>query len=87
MTETQFLQRLAEVLMADRAIARDTPLESLSGWDSMGQVALVAMLDETLHHQLPPGTLQGCKRVGDIVALIGQKLDAADEAADSDRRG
>lgn len=86
MTETQFLQRLADVLMADQAITRDTPLDSLSGWDSMGQVALVAMLDETLRYQLPPGTLQGCKRVGDIVVLVATKLDAGDEAADPDRR-
>lgn len=75
MNRQDFLQRLTEVLLADgEKIEDNTRLDSLPGWDSMGRVSLVALLDEEMNVQLPVGGLQNCHTVGDLVRLLGDKL-------------
>ena len=70
----QFLKNLADLLGASAAeVQIDTPLESLNGWDSMGQLSTLSLLDE-IGVRPPKGSLQQCKSVRDLVALAGEKV-------------
>lgn len=75
MTQTDFIKELASVLAEDAAeIGPQTPLDSLAGWDSMGQVATVGFLDASFGVQVPPGTLQKCRQVQDLIDLVRPRL-------------
>jgi acyl carrier protein len=70
----EFLGRLAEALLVDPVqVKPDTNLAQIEGWDSMGQLSTVALLDE-LGVKLPPGALMKCKNVSDITALAGERI-------------
>jgi acyl carrier protein len=75
MTKVEFLSKLGEILMAaqDR-LALETDLRELSGWDSMGQVAVFSLLDEAVGTTPAPGLLQKCTTVGDVLALAESHL-------------
>ena len=69
-----FLAQLAEALNAEPSqLTVQTPLDSLEGWDSMGQVSVVSLLDQ-IGVKSPPGALQKCRTAGDIVALGGTQI-------------
>jgi acyl carrier protein len=75
MNTAEFLGRLGETLMLEGAqLTPETELSSLSGWDSMGMVAVVGLIDQELDTTLPRGALQACKTVGDVVDLVKSKL-------------
>ncbi len=74
MKTSEFLVRLGETLMADEPLKRETELRSLSGWDSMGMVAVFSLIDESLGTSLPRGSLQNCGTVGDILELVKAQL-------------
>jgi len=77
MTETNFIKELADVLAEDpSAMNSETVLESLAGWDSMGKVATISFLDSSFGVRLPPGTIQKCRQVRDVVALVKEQLEA-----------
>lgn len=67
-----FLRELNEILMADgENLELDAELEEFAGWDSMGQLALVALLDEKLGINVEPGVIGKLKTVGDVIKLSG----------------
>lgn len=75
MTKTQFVEKLgAEIGVAPGKLGDTALLKSFSGWDSMGQMAVIAMIDTELEVQLPAGSLQNCNTVGDITALVAGKF-------------
>lgn len=75
MNANEFLGQLAEALMADKAqMQPEAELSSFAGWDSMGQVAVVGLIDQSLEMTLPPGSLQKCRTVSDILQLVRGKL-------------
>ncbi|MBI5425339.1 MAG: acyl carrier protein [Opitutae bacterium] len=75
MSKTQFIEKLgAELGIAPAKLTDSAPLRSFPAWDSMGRMAVVAMLDAELGFELPPGSLQKCQTVGDLVALVETKL-------------
>lgn len=77
MKRDELVRRLGELLMAKPGqCLESTRLESLPGWDSMGQVATIALLDEELRESPPAGVLQKCEAIGDIVRLVEGKLEA-----------
>ena len=74
MSHSEFLHTFAELVAEPAArVQMDTPLASLAGWDSMGHLSALSLLDE-LGVRLPKGALQQCQTVGDIVKLTGTKL-------------
>jgi len=76
MTETAFIKELAATLSEDASgMNCETALDSLAGWDSMGMVATLGFLDASFGVRLPPGTIQQCRQVRDLVALVKQKLE------------
>ena len=75
MTTEDFLSRFAELLGATPdAVRPSTALRDLEGWDSMGQLSAVALLDE-LGVKIPSGALQKAERVEDILSLLRGKIE------------
>jgi acyl carrier protein len=75
MSTSEFIGELANIALVPPAeLSLETLLDSLEMWDSMAQVATIAMVDEALGARLPPGGLGACKTVGDIVNLVRDKL-------------
>ena len=75
MKKNQFIEKLgAELGIAPNRLTDTALLSSFASWDSMGRMAVVAMLDAELAIELPPGSLQKCQTVGDLVAIVSDKL-------------
>lgn len=75
MTQIEFIQELASVLAEDAAgMAPEIALESLAGWDSMGKLATLGFLDASFGLNVPPGTLQNCRLVRDLIELVKPQL-------------
>ena len=71
MTTSDFLTKLSQTLLLEEpALTPATDLTSLPAWDSMGMVAVLSMIDESLGATLPRGALQKCATVNDIMALV-----------------
>jgi acyl carrier protein len=74
MKRADFLTRLGETLMAAAPLTAETRLDGLAGWDSMGKVEVLSLIDESLQAKLPRGSLGKCASVGDILALVNSHL-------------
>jgi acyl carrier protein len=75
MNKTQFIEKLgSELGISPEKLADNALLSSFPAWDSMGRMAVVAMLDTDLALELPQGALQKCETVADLVALVANKL-------------
>jgi acyl carrier protein len=74
MTKEEFIQSFADVLGADPTqVTASAPLKDFDGWDSMAQLSAVALLDQ-VGAKPPPGALQKCVTVQDIINLAGDKI-------------
>jgi len=71
MNKETFVKKLADILLAENSLTENTTLDSLPGWDSMGQLSIVALFDECLGRKLPPGSIQNCETINDILVLAG----------------
>jgi hypothetical protein len=63
----ELVKKLAELLDdAPETVNEDTALESLSDWDSMGQIEVISMLD-SIQVSLKLITLEECQTIGDLL--------------------
>ncbi len=70
-SSNEFVRRLAEALNEDVASVHDTTvLAELEGWDSVGQLAIIALVDECFNQRLNVDALRKCQRVDDLLQLI-----------------
>ena len=70
MTSEEFIQAVAEVLNADAsALKLETPLDSIEGYDSLGKISMIALVDERFNITLSPSKLRSFKTIADIFAL------------------
>jgi acyl carrier protein len=70
-TNSDFVHRLAEALNEDQAsVQESTVLSDLEGWDSVGQLAVIALVDEHFNKRINVDALRKCQRVGDLLTLI-----------------
>ena len=77
MNKTRFIEKLgAELGVAPEKLTDAALLSSFPAWDSMGRMAVIAMVDVELAIEFPPGGLQKCQTVGDLVALVSGKLES-----------
>ena len=77
MNKTQFIEKLgSELGVAPSKLTDAAVLSSFPAWDSMGRMAVIAMVDTDLAIELPPGGLQKCQTVADLVALVSGKLES-----------
>jgi acyl carrier protein len=76
MTKTEFVGKLgSELGIAPEKLMEAAPLSSFSTWDSMGRMAVLAMIDTELNQEIPRGALQKCNTVGDLISLVKGKLE------------
>jgi acyl carrier protein len=74
MKTSEFLGQLGEALMTKQPLTPATELGGLPGWDSIGQVEVLSLIDESLGATLPAGSLKKCLTVGDLLALVNSHL-------------
>ena len=76
MTKPEFLEELAATLNEDvDDVTPETELESLTGWDSVGLLGVIALLDGDLGVTIDVDKLRECNTVQDLINLAGDKLD------------
>lgn len=69
-TNHEFVRRLAEALNEDESsVAESTMLTDLQGWDSVGQLSAIALIDECFNRRVSVDALRKCQSVGDLLAL------------------
>lgn len=74
-TKEKFLLELGHILGAPKgAIAPETKLADYSGWDSMGKMAVLTLIDSELNLSVPYDTLQNCRTVGDLLEFVGPHI-------------
>lgn len=75
MTHDHFVDELRQILGAPPgALVMTAELAAYPGWDSMGKMAALTLIDSDLGVPVPPGLLQNWKTVGDVVAFVGSHL-------------
>jgi acyl carrier protein len=66
-----FLTQLEQALQAAPGSFKETDrLEDLEGWDSIGALAVIAMVDEKYGVTLDANALQKCKNINDLANLV-----------------
>jgi acyl carrier protein len=72
----EFIARLAEALNEDPAeVTAETTLADLEGWDSVGQLATIALVDECFQKRLAVDELRAARTVAALIELV--RRDAA----------
>ena len=75
MTKSEFITKLgAELGVPEGQIGEQTPLASIPAWDSMGKLAVLAMIDTELKVDLPAGAVDHCQKVSHLVDLVRERL-------------
>lgn len=75
MNEELFLKNLAEILGTTSAhLTRERRLRDFRGWDSMGQMALLTLLDTDVGVPVPANWITTCETVGQVLDLVAPKL-------------
>lgn len=76
MNQADFLQEVAQLIGAAPAqFNAETRLKTVAGWDSLGKMAVITLLDEVVGVELPLGAIDRCQTAQDLVDLAGGKLD------------
>ena len=75
MRKNDFLRELEEALEVDtNFIKGDETLADLGVWDSLAFMTFIAMVDEKCGVTLAASKLAEAKSVGDLIALLGDKI-------------
>jgi len=70
-SNSEFVQRLADALNEDQSsVLESTVLADLEGWDSVGQLSVIALVDECFNKRLNVDALRKCEKVSDLLQLI-----------------
>jgi acyl carrier protein len=75
MDRVTFLQRMEEALRAEPgSIAMTDDFQNLEGWDSIGALSVIAVIDEQFGVTLDAGALLECQTVGELASLVGGEM-------------
>jgi acyl carrier protein len=75
MNLSDFYRLLDELLEhAPGTIKGDEALDSLPRWDSLALMSFIALLDQHFGLIVPASRIAECKKVGDLAALVVDKL-------------
>lgn len=69
-----FLQRLAAALETPEPMTEVTILADLKGWDSLGQLATMVLIEDLFKLTLEVDKLRKCRYVRDLIVLLGDRL-------------
>lgn len=76
MKQAGFLHELSQILgAAPGSLRADSRLADYKGWDSMGKMAVLTLIDTDLNLPVPYDKLQSCRTVGDLLAFVGSQLE------------
>ncbi|MEH7502858.1 acyl carrier protein [Neobacillus drentensis] len=71
MVKEELINKIAEALFEEETIlTKDTVLEELEGWDSLGRLGIVALVKEEFGKTIDSKSLFNCKKVEDIMKLV-----------------
>ncbi|WP_207459115.1 phosphopantetheine-binding protein [Azospirillum sp. SYSU D00513] len=74
MNRTEFLLALDDMLELPAGTLTGTEeLDGLEGWDSLGVISFIALVDERTQKVVEAEKLAQAKTVGDLLALAGVK--------------
>ena len=75
MNQTDFLKLVATLAECPpEQVSIDTPLESLSGWDSLSVIGFIAAVGRELDARVQATSLKDCKSVRDLMSLVDDKI-------------
>jgi acyl carrier protein len=75
MTKIQFIARFAtEIGTGASGVTEQSLLREIANWDSMNQLATLALLDECFGENVSPTDLARCETVGDMLRLVEAKI-------------
>ncbi|MDI1320594.1 MAG: hypothetical protein PSW75_10440 [bacterium] len=75
MNKEKFLHELSLILGApDNALRMDMLLADFRGWDSMGKMAALTLIDTDLGVPVPYDLLEKCRTVGELLAFAEPHL-------------
>ena len=71
MNRNEFLAKVVDSLGAEGELPESTEVEEIGdGWDSIGQLGIVALIDESIGAELDVEKLQSCKTLKDLGDLF-----------------
>jgi acyl carrier protein len=71
MDKKELLAQLEEALRESPGSVKETDvLRDLAGWDSMGALSVIALIDQHYDVTLDIGALWACQTVGDLIELV-----------------
>ena len=74
--EEQFLEIVAEALEEEAALSLDNSLEDLDGWDSLGALTLLSMIDDEYGVIIGNTDLEKMVTLRDMFDFINSQTDA-----------
>lgn len=74
MKKNEFIDKLKKALEidSDKEITENTDLRNLEEYDSLAQLAIIAVVDKAFGKQLSADNLMSITSVEDLVKIIGQ---------------
>lgn len=76
MKRSDFVAELSRVLgLPEDSLREDTSLEDHPAWDSVGQLAAIAMIDEKLGVAVSAAALSEAATVKEVLDLVVERLD------------
>ena len=76
MKQDALIEKLKESLFESSSdVGLTTVLNELEGWDSLGRLSVVALLQESFGVIVETKTLKNLNSIGDIVNLVKEKLE------------
>jgi acyl carrier protein len=73
--KNEFLLLLDELLELEPGTVKGSEsLDSFSGWNSLGIISFIALVDEHFGINLQPRHIAGCSTVEDLVELLGNRI-------------
>ena len=77
MKKTKFIEELSLALLGrGDGLREDQALSSIPEWDSMGQMAVLTLLDSITKVSVPANALSQCKTVADVLKLVEKQLES-----------
>lgn len=66
------IAKFKDIIECDEALTPQTPLDSISEWDSMGKISTIVMLADDYGYTLTFDELKKLSIVGDILDLMNE---------------
>ncbi|WP_454813788.1 acyl carrier protein [Labrys neptuniae] len=60
----------------DGPVTKDLNADAVEQWDSLANVQLMVMVEQTFKVRFTPEEIHGLRNVGDLVALVEQRMPA-----------